>query len=125
MDDRDIAKYYAAGRVGIGLILFVFPGRSLRGMLGGSEHVTPGAKLLARLVGARDAILGAGTLAALQDGEDASLRPWMTYGAVADASDAVAFVLAYRHLPKRKRFLMVTTALGGASTGGYLITKFD
>jgi hypothetical protein len=32
-------------------------------------------------------------------------------------------LLAYRHLPKRKRFVMVAFALSGAATGAYLASR--
>lgn len=121
----DLAKYYAGGRIGIGLLLMVFPGRVLQGMLGGRHAVTPGVKLLGRMLGVRDAIIGAGALAAGRGDSDATspgLRPWMTYSAAADATDALAMLLAYRHLPKRKRFVMVVLALGGAATGAALMS---
>jgi hypothetical protein len=47
----------------------------------------------------------------------------MSYGAAADAVDAVATLLAYKHLPRRKRFAVLTMAAGGAATGGYLMTS--
>lgn len=125
MDDGDLAKYYAGGRVAIGVMLMLFPGRVMGGIAGGRAQMTPIVRLLARLVGVRDAILGAGALAALQEGDAARVRPWMTYGAVADAGDALATLLAYRHLPRLKRFGMLVMALSGAATGGYLVTKFD
>lgn len=132
MNERDLAKYYAGGRMGIGLLLLCFPGRVLQGMLGGPGAVTPGVKLIGRMLGARDAIVGAGTLATMQekgpggsDAPPASIRAWMSYGAACDGTDVLALLLAYRHLPRRKRFLMVAMALAGTATGGYLYTLFD
>ncbi|MEA3075738.1 MAG: hypothetical protein QOF60_646 [Actinomycetota bacterium] len=128
MDDRDLAKYYAAGRVGIGLLMLLVPGRMLSGMVGRDAARTPAVKLLGRLLGVRDAIIGAGSLAVLNRGAEgyaAEVRPWMSYGAVADAGDALFMLFAYRHLPKRKRFGVLLLALSGAGTGGYLVTKFD
>ena len=124
MSDRDLARYYAGSRVVIGLLLFLFPSALLKGMLGQRE-VVPGLRLFGRLVGARDAILGAGAIAALQDDHPHAVRPWMVYGMAADAADAVAMAIAYRHLPKRRRFATVAMAVGGAAAGGYLMTRFD
>jgi hypothetical protein len=119
MNPRDMARSYAGGRVAIGLLLFLFPRLVLKGTFGAS----PAISFLGRLVGARDVIIGAGTLAAMQDGGD--LRRWMTYGAAADAADALATLVAYRHLPKVKRFGLLSMAFGGAATGGYLMTAVD
>ncbi len=124
MNPTDVAKAYAGGRLAIGVLFLLLPGRMLKGIVGG-EHPGPALKLLGRLIGVRDALLGVGTLVALQDGDGARVRPWMTYGAVADGVDALSTLLAYRHLPKRKRFAILALAAGGSGTGGYLMAKFD
>lgn len=122
MNTKDLAKYYASGRIGIGLLLLVFPGRVLQGMLGGASAVTPGVKLLGRMLGVRDAIIGVGALASLGKDPGSAQKRWTTYATVADSTDALAMLLAYRSLPKRKRFAMVVLAASGAATGGYLVT---
>ena len=126
MNERDLAKGYAAGRIGIGLLLLLFPRRMSRTLWGAVDGSSPAVAFFARLLGARDAILGAGALAAIQQegepGASARVRPWMSYGAVADGVDAVATLLAYRHLPKRRRFGLLVLAASGAATGGYLMT---
>jgi hypothetical protein len=118
MNPRDVARSYAGGRVAIGVLLFLFPDRVLRGMFGSS----PAVSFLGRLVGARDLIIGAGTLVALQSGDDTDVSPWMTYGAAADAADALATLVAYQHLPRFKRFGLLLMALGGAGTGAWART---
>ena len=125
MNERDVARSYAGGRIGIGILLLLFPRLMAKGLWGASAAGSPAVLFFSRLVGARDAILGAGTLAALQGEDTAAVRPWMSYGAAADAVDAVATLLAYKHLPKRKRFLLLSMAAGGAATGGYLMTSMS
>jgi hypothetical protein len=128
MNPRDLARSYAGGRIVIGLLLLLFPGRVFRGVLGGPDEITPGVKMLGRMLGARDAILGAGAVAAMQMQEDGGsdvVRPWMTYGAAADAADALAVLLSYRRLAPRHRFLVLLLAVGGAATGGYLMTALE
>lgn len=120
MNERDLTRYYAGGRVGIGLLILLLPGRVLQGMLGGREAVTPGVRLIGRMLGARDAILGAGTLAAAAAGDAAGTRSWLRHSAAADAADAAALLVAYRHLPKRKRTALVAFALAGTATGAAL-----
>lgn len=122
MDDRELARAYASGRVVIGLLALLFPGWMVSALVGGERDRV--AKTLGRMLGVRDAVIGAGALVALQE-EKVPLRPWMTYGAVADGVDAVAILLAFRSLPKWRRFLMLALAVGGAATGGYLVTRFD
>ena len=122
MNERELARYYAGGRIGIGVLLLLFPRRMARGLWGADAGGSAAVTFFARLVGARDAILGAGTIAAMQDDRGgAPVRPWMSYGAAADAVDALATLLAYKHLPKRKRFALLSLAAGGAATGGYLM----
>ena len=123
MNEREMARYYASGRVVIGVLLLLFPRRLARALWGTAPTSSPAVAFFTRMVGARDAILGAGTLAALQQEGTVAVRPWMSYGAAADAADALAVVLAYRHLPKRKRFALLTLSAGGAATGGYLMTS--
>jgi hypothetical protein len=121
MDDRELAKYYGGGRLAIGILMVLFPGRFMKDVAGGT---TRGHKTAGRMIGVRDALLGAGTLAAVQD-EKVPLRPWMTYGAIADATDALWFLFAFGSLPKWKRFVLLLMAAAGASTGGYLVTRFE
>lgn len=123
MNQRELARYYAGGRIGIGIVLLLFPRLAAKGLWGAAQAASPAVMFFTRMVGARDAILGAGTIAALQQEGTVAVRPWMSYGAAADAFDAIATVLAYRHLPKRKRFALLTMAAGGAATGGYLMTS--
>ena len=122
MNERDLARSYAGGRIAIGMLLMLFPRRMAKGLWGSTADVSPAVLFFSRLVGVRDAILGAGTVAALQGEGTAAVRPWMSYGAAADAFDAIATLLAYKHLPKRKRFVLLMMASGGAATGGYLMT---
>ena len=100
MDERELARFYAAGRLGIGVVALLFPGWLVASLVGGER--TRSAKTLGRMLGVRDAVIGAGTQVAMQQ-EKVPLRPWMTYGAVCDAVDSVAIVLAYRSLPKWRR----------------------
>ena len=123
MNPRELARYYGGGRIAIGLALLLFPRLAAKGLWGATTAASPAVMFFTRLVGARDAILGAGTIAALQQEGTAAVRPWMSYGAAADAVDAVSTLLAYKHLPKRKRFALLSIAAGGAVTGGYLMTS--
>ena len=129
MNPKDLAKSYAGGRIVIGLTLLLFPRRAMQGLWGKAAAGAPAVLFLGRLVGVRDVILGAGAIAALQAEADGAakgaVRPWMTYGAAADATDAVATLLAFGHLPKWKRLGLLLMAAGGAATGGYLMTAVD
>lgn len=123
MNERDLARSYAGGRIAIGVLLLLFPRLTVKGLWGAEAAGSPPVMFLTRLVGVRDAIIGAGAIAALQGEGTGAVRPWMSYGAAADAIDAVATLLAYKHLPKRKRFMLLGAAAGGAATGAYLMTS--
>ncbi len=69
-------------------------------------------KLFARALGARDVALGVGPVLALR--HDVPVRGWVEAGGLADAGDLVGTLLAWRHLPRRTRFVML--AVIGAST---------
>ncbi|HEX7165363.1 MAG TPA: hypothetical protein VF230_00130 [Acidimicrobiales bacterium] len=125
MTDRDQAKAYAGARLVFGVLFLLFPRLMLRDILGGREGDRR-VKAAGRMIGVRDAVIGVGGLVALQneDGK-APVRPWITYGAISDAVDALALLLAWRDLPRRRRALLVLMAMGGAGTGGYLVTRID
>lgn len=122
MNPRDVARSYAGGRLAVGVVLFLFPRLVVGRLAGGTRNVTPALVLMARLVGVRDALLGLGALAAVQDRDADRTRTWMTYGAIADAGDAVATVAGFRGLPRFSRVGLLLLALGGAATGAYART---
>ena len=120
--DRQLVSTYAGSRIAIGLAMMLFPSKVFRPLLGDAAR-TPAARMLGRLVGARDALLGLGAIVAVQDKEP--VRRWMTYGAAADAIDALSILAAYRSLPPRRRFVTLIAALGGTATGISLAARLD
>ena len=115
MDHRSVARITAAGRVAIGTALLVAPQAVTKGWVGSSSS-TPGAKLLGRGLGVRDLMLGLGVINALDRG-DPRAQDWVRASALADVGDAVATVLAFRHLPKWSRFGVLAIATGAAVAG--------
>ena len=115
MDHRSVARIPAAGRVAIGTALLVAPQVVTRGWTGPTGAL-PGAKLLGRGLGVRDLMLGLGVINALDRG-DPRAQDWVRASALADVGDAVATVLAFRHLPKRSRFGVLAIATGAAVAG--------
>lgn len=123
MDHRSLARITAAGRVAIGAALLVAPQAVTRGWVGPSG-AAPGGRLLGRSIGVRDLALGLGVLAAFDRG-DPRARDWVRAAAVADVGDAVATVLAFRHLPKRSRFGVLALAAGAAVAGFVAADNLD
>ena len=122
MNDRDMARALAAGRIGFGVALLLAPGPVARSWIGDAGRLAP-VQALARGFGARDVALGVGVLRALEAGDP--VRPWLRASAASDAADAVATVAAFRRLPKASRFLALAVAAGAAVTGLRLADALD
>lgn len=122
---RDAARAVAWGRIGLGISYVLAPRLALRvwpGVPGkGREADAALADLLARSTGGRDIALGAGALLALK--HDAPVRGWIEAGMLADTADALAIVLAIRHLPRAKALMMLAAAVGTAAAGRRLATS--
>ena len=100
-------------RLGIGGALVIAPQFASRLWIGpGTEGA--GTRVLARAIGARDVVLGYRTLQAVRNGESSS--GWLELGAMADAADTLAGLLAFRGIPGHRRFTMpiVAGAVGAA-----------
>jgi hypothetical protein len=108
----------AWARVAIGAVLFL-AARPLLQMGGGGGAAGEAAL---RGLGGRDLVIGAGQVATL---DDPSSTRWLTAGLASDAFDALAVVLAWRRLPKRRRALLLLAALGGATSGAALLATND
>lgn len=96
----------AAGRVTIGAIAFVRP-RLVR-VASGGRPLGDRAQALARMVGVRDLVLGAGALATASRGD--VLGALAVLGAVSDAGDAAASLLAARAFDDSRRARWLTQA---------------
>ena len=87
---RTLAIGLAAGRLAIGAALWLAPGRSVR--LLGFGDADSRAITLARLAATRDLVIGGWQLSTIDDPE--RLRAASAAAAIADAGDALAFLLA-------------------------------
>jgi hypothetical protein len=113
MERKDVAVNLARGRIAIGVVSLLAPtwvARTMSGRQGrrGATH------LFVRMVGARDLGLGLGLLIALDRG--APVRGWLEASALVDGIDAVACLLARRHI----RTTVLPGAVGGAAAGALL-----
>lgn len=121
MDVRTGAQGYAWLRVAIGVVLMVTPGVMSR--LVSPDARRPAAKLLARMAGARDLTLGIGALQAAAAG--APTRPWVRAAAGSDAGDLLAAALAFRSLPRWRRWGVLLAPAGGMVAGLLLAERVD
>ncbi|MGH9036492.1 MAG: hypothetical protein ACRD0O_12080 [Acidimicrobiia bacterium] len=125
--DREVARQLAAsvawGRIGLGVTAVLTPSIPLRPWVGREVAWRPRAKLLARALGFRDIALGLGVVLALH--QDAPVRGWVEGGALADAGDLVATVLAFGTLPKLGRWLVLTSAAGAVAASALAAPAVD
>lgn len=112
----DIDRLIAAGRVLIGSALLVAPKQAARGWLGDTAE-DPATQTAVRAFGARDIALGLGVLLAIRRGR--SPRGWVEAGILADAADAAATLIAWKHLPRFGRAATLVVASGAAAISTY------
>jgi hypothetical protein len=122
MEGRELAVSLARARIAIGVVSLLVPRLVARTMTGrdGSEG---GTGLFARMVGARDFGLGLGMLVALDRG--APVRGWHEASAVVDGIDAVACLLARRHIRTSALPGTVGLAASGALLSAWLARHND
>jgi hypothetical protein len=122
MAERDLAVGLARARIAIGAVSLLAPGLVGRTMTrrDGSDG---GTGLFVRMVGARDLGLGLGVLVALDRG--APVRGWLEASAVVDGIDAVACLLARRHIRTSVFPGAVGLATAGALLGAWLARQPD
>lgn len=113
----------AAARVGIGVAVTVRPDAA-RLAVGGSRLGTRPA-VLARSVGVRDLAIGLMALGALRSGRREVLVTAATVGAIADAGDALAFVLAAPAWPTRRWLPVAAVAAASAGASAFLAWLVD
>jgi len=120
---RPLAQFIAWGRVGIGTSAILAPTLMARPWIGPGAGDS-GSRLLARTMGGRDLALGFGALRALHL-SDAEARPWVALGGMADAVDALATVLAFGSLPRRRRWGILAVTVGAAVVSTRVAESMD
>ena len=113
----------AAARVGIGVAVTVRPDAA-RLAVGGSRLGTRPA-VLARSVGVRDLAIGLMALGALRSGRRDVLVTAAIVGTIADAGDALAFVLAAPAWPTRRWLPVAAVAAASAGVSAFLASFVD
>jgi hypothetical protein len=109
-DERERALVLARARIVVGLVLLLLPGVAARLLFGRSASV-PAVRALARMMGARDVILGVGAVTSIK--ERTMDAEWVGCGALADAVDSVAMLIA-PGVPKRTRLMPLVSAAAAA-----------
>jgi hypothetical protein len=116
MDERLLGTVMGTIRTGTGASLVVAPAWAGRIWIG--EHADGrGTRVLARALGARDVVLGSATLLASAKGASAEVVRLVQLGALADAADVAATLIAWRQLEGHRRWSMPLVALGVGLAG--------
>lgn len=111
---RRLARILAGARISFGATALVAP--ALPGWLfSGPDARLATNRALGRAMGGRDLALGLGAVLAMS--HHAPARGWIEAGALADASDVLATVLAWRELPRWGRLVIVVLAGAGTVAG--------
>jgi len=117
MEPRDRALLHARTRIGLGAAFVLFPGLAGR-MWIGSPAATRPVKVLARAFGARDLAIGLGIVIALDRGTP--VRGWIEAGALSDAIDTGASLLAGDSIHPAIRWPAIALAAGSTAAGAAL-----
>lgn len=122
MEERDMARLLAWGRIGIGVFATLMPSTLTRLWMGRSQESFP-TNMLAKGLGIRDVAIGAGVLATLENGE--RVRPWLLAGAAADAGDAMGTLGSWGELGRLRGLGLLTLEVGAAVVGFSLAESLD
>jgi hypothetical protein len=117
--ERGLATALAAGRLAIGMGLWLAPGISARAL--GLNQLDPRALALARIAASRDLVLGTWQLRSL--GDRAELRRATTAVAIADGGDTLAFGLALARPEIRTAALRGLAGAGPATLAGAWLVR--
>ena len=122
MDERQIARFLAYGRIVIGTALVIAPGRAGDRWFGPSAY-DPTVKVAIRALGVRDAALGIGAAQALADGTP--VGPWVRAGMLSDVVDCVSTVIALKAIGPRRAIPAAIIAGSAAVIGARIATNID
>lgn len=120
LDDRNVASMLSLTRCFLGAAMVLTPRRAARVWTG--EEAGAALALAIRGLGARDLVLGLGTLNALEN--DGDVAAWLHAQMAADASDALGILLAFKRMPRLRRWIFLFTAGGATVLGLKLVDGF-
>lgn len=118
----DQIKALGFARIAVGASLLLMPSRGGRTWIGPSAADAP-VKVALRAMAIRDLAIGLGAVIAVD--RDAPARGWIEAGALSDAGDLAATLLAWRQLPKFGRLVAAGMAAAGMIGGIRLAGALD
>jgi hypothetical protein len=122
MEPRDRALLHARLRIGLGAAFVLFPAFAGRMWIGSDAARRP-VKVLARAFGARDLAIGLGVVIALDRGTP--VRGWIEAGALSDAIDTCASLLAGGSIHPAIRWPAIAVGATSTAAGAELANQFD
>ena len=122
MEPRDRALLHARLRIGVGAAFVLLPGIAGRMWIGPDAARRP-VKVLARAFGVRDLAIGLGVVIALDRG--APVRGWIEAGALSDAIDTCASLLAGSSIHPAIRWPAIAVGATSLAAGAELANQFD
>ncbi len=122
MEPRDRALLHARLRIGLGAAFVLFPALSGRMWIGSDAARRP-VKVLARAFGGRDLAIGLGVVIALDRGTP--VRGWIEAGALSDAIDTCASLLAGGSIHPAIRWPAIALGASSTAVGAQLANKFE
>jgi hypothetical protein len=122
MEPRDRALLHARLRIAVGAAFVVFPALAGRMWIGSDAARRP-VKVLARAFGARDLAIGLGVVIALDRGTP--VRGWIEAGALSDAIDTCASVLAGGSIHPAIRLPAIAIGASSAVAGAQMANEFE
>lgn len=111
LEEREVARFMGALRVGLGVAMFVAPNKVVKSWTGDGTQSLPSTMAL-RGMAVRDIAIGLGLVKAVE--LETSTRGWLEAGALSDAGDAVATLLSWRELGGVRRLFWFATEAGAA-----------
>ena len=121
LDDVALARLRGWTRVAIGATLLLAPKWSARLWAGrGSDWI---GDISIRQVGGREVLIGAGLLRAIERGEP--LREWLALSAAADATDVLAVLGEWKHMPGLRRWGFLIGAAAATAVGTKLALDLE
>ena len=122
MNEKEMARMLGLARLGVGVVGFLAPTKTIRGWIGQEAKPYP-TNMVMRGFAARDAAIGIGLLAALD--KDGPVRGWLEASALSDLGDAIGTLAAWKDLPGLRRLLLLGVEVGSAALGMQLAAELD
>ena len=122
MNERELAKMLGLARLGLGVLGFLAPTKTIKGWIGQEAKPYP-TNMIMRGFAARDAAIGIGLLGALEN--NGPVRGWLEASALSDLGDAVGTLASWKDLPGVRRLIALAVEVGAGALAMQLAAELD